>query len=119
MRWSQESAASRRDAQLARTRKLTVQVAGGAAVASVALAGVLGTALPGHTASTAGKAVPSSGTPAGSGTATGTTAGGGTGTGADPSHAHRTRHHGRHHLAPPAHQPAPATAPPVVSSGGS
>jgi hypothetical protein len=99
MRWPQESAITRRDDQLARTRRLSVWIAGGAATASLALATAFGYALPGHAAASkapAGQASRNSGR-AGSG---------------------RTGH-SSHRLAPPAQPPAGSVAPPVVSSGGS
>src|SRR5215469_13808544 len=45
---SRSSATIRRDDRLDRTRKLSVLIAGGATVASVGLAGMLGAAIPGH-----------------------------------------------------------------------
>lgn len=104
MRWPHESAITRRDEHLARTRKLSVWIAGGATAASFGLAAALGFALPGHTATTSTAQSPGQ-------TTTGSTNGAGTGT------ATGKRHH--HRLAPPQQAPAPAPAPPTVTSGGS
>lgn len=95
MRWPHESAITRRDDHLARTRKLSIWIAGGATAASLGLATALGYALPGH-AVTTGSASQTSGA-SGQGS-TGQGNGG---------------------ITPPAQAPAPAYAPPVVSSGGS
>ena len=121
MRWSEHTAVERRDAQLARTRRLTVRIAGGAAAASIVLTGALGFALPGHTTSTAGQTTPSGSGTAGSGAGTGSASGGGSAAGSGSAPGTTRRHHSHHrgHLAPPAQQPAPTQAPPVVSSGGS
>ena len=104
MRWPHESAITRRDEHLARTRKLSVWIAGGATAASFGLAAALGFALPGHTATT------STAQSAGRST-TGSTNGTGTNTGTGKRHQHR--------LAPPQQAPAPAPAPAPVTSGGS
>jgi len=118
MRWPQESAVIRRDDQLARTRRLSIWIAGGAAAASVGLAAALGSALPGHTVTSAGKSAASTttGAPSGSGAGTSPGSGQGTSTNAGSGRAPRTRHH---RISAPRHAPAPASAPPVVSSGGS
>jgi hypothetical protein len=102
MRWPHESAITRRNDHLARTRRLSLWIAGCATAASLALATAFGYALPGH-------AVTNSGTqsPAGQGS-------GQTGQGSGSSH-----HHGSGQLAPPQQPPAQPAAPPVVSSGGS
>jgi hypothetical protein len=100
MRWPQESAIARRDGHLARTRRLSLWIAAGAAAASVGLATAFGFALPGHAVTS-----PAQGH---GGHASQGRAGGGSG------HAgHRRR------LAPPQQPPAGSVAPPVVSSGGS
>ena len=104
MRWPHESAITRRDEHLARTRRLSVWIAGGASAASFGLAGALGFALPGHSVSSASSSHASSGSQ-----------GSGQGTGGRTGSA---RHHHRR-LAPPAQPPGNTGAPPVVSSGGS
>jgi len=48
MRWPHQSAITRRDEHLARTRRLSTWIAGGATAASFGLAAALGFALPGH-----------------------------------------------------------------------
>lgn len=48
MRWPQESAITRRDDHLARTRRISVTIIGWATAASIALAVAFGFALPGH-----------------------------------------------------------------------
>ncbi len=114
MRWPHESAITRRDAQLARTRRLTLWAAGGATAASFGLAAALGFALPGHTSTASAQPAGQAGTHSGSAGGPGRPAGTGTGTGT----RHRAaRHHRR--LAPPQQPPANTGAPPVVSSGGS
>jgi len=114
MRWPHESAITRRNEHLARTRRLSIWIASGATAASFGLAAALGFALPGH-AVTAG-AQPSGHSGAGSGQngGSGHSAGQGTGTGQQPTAAH---HHAS--LAPPSQAPVSSSAPPVVSSGGS
>ena len=97
MRWPHDSAIARRDEQLVRTRRLTVWIAGGATAASVALAGALGFALPGHAASSGSQASQKQTS----------------GSGGNPSQ----RQHRK--LSPPSHRPRNTPAPPVVSSGGS
>ena len=111
MRWPHESAITRRDEHLARTRRLSVWIAGGATAASFGLAAALGFALPGHTV-TAG--TQSAGQPSGSGQGSGSGGASGQGTGQRT----RTAHHHRR-LAPPSQAPVNTGAPPVVSSGGS
>lgn len=108
MRWPHESAITRRDEHLARTRKLSIWIAGGATAASLGMAAALGFALPGKTATTSAQSPgqTNTGTSQGSGTSTGT------GT------AQRSGHHHRR-LSAPAQAPAPAPAQPVVTSGGS
>ncbi|HXP19826.1 MAG TPA: hypothetical protein VN840_09300 [Streptosporangiaceae bacterium] len=103
MRWPQESAITRRDDHLARTRRLSLWIAGGAAAASLALATAFGYALPGH-AVTSGAQAPASHSGRGSG----------------HSGAGRSGHGGSgRQLAPPQQPPSGSVAPPVVSSGGS
>jgi hypothetical protein len=99
MRWPQESAIARRDDHLARTRRLSLWIAAGAATASVGLATAFGFALPGHAVTSPAQ---------GHGHASQGRAGGGSG-----QAGHRRR------LAPPQQPPAGSVAPPVVSSGGS
>jgi len=120
MRWPQESAIIRRDDQLARTRRLSIWIAGGAAAASVGLAAALGSALPGHSVTSAGQSSSgTTGTTAGSGTGgTGTGQGSGQGSGSASGPGRTPRAHHRR-ISAPRHAPAPASAPPVVSSGGS
>ena len=102
MRRRLDSAVIRRDDRLARTRALSAWVASGTTAACIALAGVLGIAIPGHSA-------PTGHPPSHSGHRTA------------PSHnGHRSApSHGGHRIAPPAAPPSGSTAPPVVSSGGS
>jgi hypothetical protein len=109
-------ASARRDDRLARVRKLTLWIGGGAAAASLGLGTAFAHALPGHTAgsqttgSTRGVA------------AAGSSGAGSAGTGSAGAGKHGRRHgHHLHALARPQQQPtqAPAPAPPVVSSGGS
>jgi hypothetical protein len=102
MRWPHESAITRRDEHIARTRRLSIWVAGGSTAASFALATALGFALPGHSVS--------------SGTQT-SNASSGTGQGSGSGRRSGSHHHGG--LAPPQQPPATSAAPPVVSSGGS
>ncbi len=109
MRWPHDSAITRRDEHLARTRRLSVWIAGSATAASFGLAAALGFALPGHTASASAQQAGRTGTQSGSAGGSGQ-GGGGTGQGT-------ARHHRR--LAPPQQPPANTGAPPVVSSGGS
>ena len=107
MRWPHDTPITRRNEQLARTRRLTAWVAGGATAASFGLAAALGFALPGHTSSASAQPAGQSGTHAGS--AGGGATGRGNGSGA-------SRHR---RLAPPKQAPRRTSAPPVVSSGGS
>ena len=111
MRWPHESAITRRDQHLARTRRLSIWIASGASAASFGLAGALGFALPGHSVS--------SGTTTHASTGSGHSGAQGTGTGSG-QHSGPARHrHGHRRLAPPAQAPGNSGAPPVVSSGGS
>jgi hypothetical protein len=111
MRWQPETAITRRDNLLARTRGLSLLIAGTATAASVGLATVLGLSIPGKAATTT-----SPQSPAGSHRAPAPGAPG-------QHHSRPGKHHsqpGRHrHLAPPAQPPSKSTAPPVTSSGGS
>ncbi len=121
-------ASARRDDRLARIRKLTLWIGGGAAAATLGLGTAFAHALPGHAAgsqtagSTAGAGSPGRGGSAAasaspargaSGSAHGSASGGAGSAGAKQGHHHA--------LAKPAQQPAPAPAPapPVVHSGGS
>jgi hypothetical protein len=104
MRWSQESAIIRRDEHLARTRRLSMWIAGSATTASLGLAAALGFALPGHTATSAARSAGHSASGSGQRSRLGTRSG--------------SAHH-RGGLAPPKQSPANSAAPPVVSSGGS
>jgi hypothetical protein len=106
MRWPHESAITRRDEHLARTRKLSVWIAGGATAASFGLAAALGFALPGHTVT------------AGSQSAGQTSSGSGQASGQGTGHRAGTGNHHRR-LSPPRQAPVNTGAPPVVSSGGS
>jgi hypothetical protein len=94
-----QGAIDRRDLHLARTRKLSVAIAGGAAGATIVLATAFGYALPGHAVTSGAKA------PAGQG--------------GNGSSRTGSGHAGRRQLTPPAQPPASSPAPPVVSSGGS
>jgi hypothetical protein len=114
MRWPHDSAITRRDAQLVRTRRLTLWVAGGATAASACLAAALGFALPGHTSTASAQPAGRAGTRSGSAGPSGqrTRSGAHTGTGGRGAPGHRK-------LAPPRRPPAKTSASPVVSSGGS
>lgn len=112
MRWPQNSAVTRRDEQLTRTRRLTLWVAGGATAASFSLAAALGFALPGHTSTAAAQPAGQPGTQSGAGRSSQGSAGTRTGSGHPGATGHRR-------LAPPHRPPAKTSAPPVVSSGGS
>jgi hypothetical protein len=101
MRWPQESAITRRDGQLARTRRLSLWIAGGAVAASLALATAFGYALPGHAMAARSQAPAGQARP-------------GSVRGSSGHAGHRGRR-----LAPPQQPPASSAAPPVVSSGGS
>jgi hypothetical protein len=111
MRWPHDSAILRRDEHLARTRRLTLWTAGGATAASFGLAAALGFALPGHTSAASPQ-------PAGQAGQSGSAAGSGQGTGGSTGTSGTARRRHRR-LAAPQQPPAPASAPPVVSSGGS
>jgi len=106
VRWPQENAITRRNEHLARTRRLSIWIAGAATAASVGLAAALGFALPGHAAS--------SGAPPSSGAGANQNSGGAGGSGGSTGSAGQHRK-----LAPPQQAPSNSGAPPVVSSGGS
>jgi hypothetical protein len=110
MRWPHESAIIRRDEHLARTRRLSAWIAGGATAASFGLAAALGFSLPGHTV-TAG-AQGASHSSSGSGSTSGQTGSSGTTSG-------QTGHRRHRRLAPPTQAPSNSGQQPVVSSGGS
>ena len=99
MRRPHETAITRRDEHLARTRRLSLWIAGGAMAASLGLATGFGYALPGHSVAAAGTQAPA-----------------GQGSGQGSGHP---RHHRSGQLSPPQQPPSQPTAPPVVSSGGS
>lgn len=103
MRWPHESAITRRDEHLARTRRLSIWIAGSATAASFGLAAALGFALPGHTSGSGAQPAGQASTQSGQGTQAG--------------HRSGSAHHRR--LAPPQQAPTNSGAPPVVSSGGS
>lgn len=116
MRRPLETAVLRRDNQLGRTRRLTAWIAGGATAASIGLAAVLGTAIPGRAAPASnqtGVQHPGSGS-----SGTGTGGGSGASQGTASGSGHQAPAH-RHRLSAPTSPPATTTAPPVVSSGGS
>jgi|SRR5271165_3210406 len=119
MREHMHYASMRRDDRLARIRKLSLWIAGGAAAASVGLGTAFAHELPGHASTTA------SSTTSGGATVRGSHRTGGSvqpGSRTSGSAKAGSRHH-QHALAKPAQapqQPASAPAPPpVVSSGGS
>jgi hypothetical protein len=119
MRRPPELAVARRDDLLARTRRVSVLVAGAATAGSIGLATVLGLSIPGKAATTGTPAPPSPGPSQGTAPAaqhgTGTHTRPGTRTASGP-HAN----HGKHaNLAPPPQSPSSSSAPPVTSSGGS
>ena len=114
MRWSHDSAIARRDEHLARTRRLTWWVAGGATAASFCLATALGFALPGHTSNVSPRPAGQTGSQRGQAAGSGPDGGQGAHSGAGhPAAPHRR-------LSPPRQPPASGGgAPPVTSSGGS
>jgi hypothetical protein len=121
MPWPADHSARRRDQALARTRRLSLWVAGGAATASMGLGTAFAHALPGHGAPavsaqpgrTQPPAIPSQITPPASG-APPSPAGQqpASGTSAAPSPAAT-------HLAQPSQAPAATPAPAQTASGGS
>jgi hypothetical protein len=133
MRWPHDpmqSAVTRRDDNLARTRRLSAWIAGGATAASLALAAALGYVLPGHSyASTpaghTGSVTGQHGSTGGGGSSGGGQRSGGRngGSGSGSSGGSGSQGGGGTSngggLAPPQQPPSGSTAPPVVSSGGS
>lgn len=127
MRERAYTAAARRDQRLAQIRRLSIWITGSAAAASLGLGTAFAHALPGHDAGAAlrpsghGRAAAASGPAAGNGTTGGSGTSRSAGSGA--GHGSRGRHgsHREHKLAAPAQHPAPApsSAAPAVSSGGS
>ena len=108
-------ASRRRDERLARVRKLTRWITGGAAAASLGMGTAFAHELPGHSAST-----PTSSRSMSTGAAqAGTNASGSGAAGTSAGSGSRRGHHHRHRLAPPAQRPVSTPAAPVVSSGGS
>jgi hypothetical protein len=121
MRPAMRTAISQRDERLARTRRLSLWVAGGACAASVGLAGLLGTARPGHTLAPGRHAAGgAAGTGAegsrDSGNAGGSGAGEGQGAGQHHGAGSQRRARG---LTPPSRSPSGSGGAPVTSSGGS
>ncbi len=114
MRWPHQSAITRRDEHLARTRRLSTWIAGGATAASFGLAAALGFALPGHAVTAGAKPAGQPGAGSGQNSGSGHSAGQRTRPDRRPTPAH---HHPS--LAPPRQAPVSSSAPPVVSSGGS
>lgn len=109
-------ASRRRDERLARIRKLTLWITGGAAAASLGMGTAFAHAIPGHAGSgSTSSNRASTGAPPASTNTSGGTSSAGTSAGSGKQHGH---HHG-HRLTPPAQQPVSTPAPPVVSSGGS
>jgi|ERR1017187_1270240 hypothetical protein len=103
MRWPHETASTRRDDHLARTRSLSLWIAGGAIAASLGLATGFGYALPGHSAAATRSQSPTAQS---------------SGPGAGPATTHpRRRHNGQ--LSAPRQPPSQPASQPVVSSGGS
>jgi hypothetical protein len=125
MREHPDVASARRDDRLARIRKLTLWISGGAAAASLGLGTAFALAVPGHAASsqpsTTGGATPGAGSPAASGPGGGP-ASAGSASSDTPSGGKHVRHH-HHKLAQPQQepqsQPVQTPSPPVVTSGGS
>ena len=103
-------AAARRDASLLRLRKLSLWIAGGASGAALGLGLTFAHAMPGHAAG--------SGQRAGITGSAQRTTGNARPAGSAAPIAGRRRHHHRK-LAVPHQAPAPSSAPPVVTSGGS
>lgn len=113
MRETMHSAAARRDDRLARVRRLSLWITGGAAAASLGLGTAFAHAMPGQAASgsptSAGK--PASTASPGTGSSTGRPA--------SVSPSHKAAPRSSHTLAPPASTPTPTQQQPVVQSGGS
>jgi hypothetical protein len=114
MREHVNNASRRRDERLARVRKLSLWITGGAAAASLGMGTAFAHAIPGHTVSSGGSSTATGGTAHSSSP-------GSAGTGTEAGTARKAGGHHRHRLAPPASAPAPAPAAPAapVSSGGS
>lgn len=110
MRQHVHIASRRRDERLAKVRKLTLWITGGAAVASVGLGTAFASAVPGHASGTTGTS--STSTPASSAAPSKSGSGGSSPAAAQPSQQQTQ-------LSQPAQQPTHTTAPPVVTSGGS
>jgi hypothetical protein len=118
-------AAERRDERLARVRKLSLWITGGAAFATLGLGTAFAHALPGHSVSdSTATGTSSSGSPAAAGS--GRAAPAPSATRSPSSHAPAPArptsapHHSSERLSAPASKPAPAPAQaPVVQSGGS
>lgn len=127
MRWSHDpmqSAVTRRDDNLARTRRLSAWIAGGATAASFALAAALGYVLPGHSyastpATHTGSVTGQHGSGGSGGSGGGQRSGGGGSGGSGSSGGSSGSGGSGRGLAPPQQPPSTSTAPPVVSSGGS
>src|SRR5215472_13768524 len=112
MRTHVHKAVVQRDERLARIRKLSLWITGGAAAVSLGLGTAFAHALPGHTATTSST----------TGTVHHGSASGSSGSSGTSGSGKAGRQH-RHRLSRPAHKPAAAqptqTQAPVVSSGGS
>jgi len=106
-------AAAHRDSQLRRVRRLSLRIAGSAAAASLGLGAAFAHSLPGHSYAIAERESPRNAD------ATGPAARGQAGSAQNGTQHDRADHGDSQHLAPPRQRPAPASAPPVVSSGGS
>lgn len=124
MREHVNGASRRRDERLARIRKLSLWITGGAAAASLGMGTAFAHAIPGHSVSARGSSTATGSSASGGSSGTGSSAANGsTSGGAGPSSQPGTGRHHHHRLAPPASAPAPAPsaapAAPVVSSGGS
>ena len=125
MREHMHYASRRRDDGLARVRRLSLWITGGAAAASLGLGAAFAHELPGHASAATNVATRGGATAAGSHRIAGGPSRPGTGNpgAGDAGTAKSGGHHHQHALAKPAQapqQPASAPAPPqVVSSGGS
>ena len=118
MREHLHSASLRRDERLARIRRLSLWITGGAAAASLGLGTAFAHALPGHsvaTAATGASGTTRSASGSSAGAAPGASGTGRLATGGVKSSGHQHKHG----LAKPKQQPVSTPAPPVVSSGGS
>lgn len=121
MRDRTTNAAALRDQRLAQIRKLSMWITGSAAAASLGLGTAFAHALPGHNAGTAPRHAAQAHSAAVSGPAGSAGTTGGTGTTRPAASGGHSSRGGGQKLAAPAHRPAPApsSAAPVVSSGGS